>query len=103
MRFFGVRIYYISVLYIMADRIIALYIYLARAKIISYMNIVILVSAAIYRSILPSIILIYIPHFNFRFSQISKILISIFDIIRIFGNMKYAYFIRASRLRFREK
>jgi hypothetical protein len=87
----------------MADRIIALYIYLIRAKIISYVNAVILISAAIYRSILLFIILIYIPHFSFGFSQIFKILISIFDIIKIFENIKYAYFIRASQLRFREK
>jgi hypothetical protein len=87
----------------MADHIIALYIYLARAKIIFYVNTVILVNAAIYRSILFFIALIYISHFNFRFSQIFRILISIFDIIKIFENVKYIYFIRASRLRFREK
>jgi hypothetical protein len=95
--------YVIPVLYIITDRIIALYIYLIRAKIIFHVNAVILISAIIYRSILPSIALIYIPYFSFEFSQIFKILISIFDIIRIFGNIKYAYFIRASRLRFREK
>jgi hypothetical protein len=52
----------------MADRIIALYIYLIRAKKIFYMNAVILISAAIYRFILLFIILIYVPYFNFRFS-----------------------------------
>jgi hypothetical protein len=74
MRFSGAKIYYISVLYVIACRIIALYIYLIRAKIVSYINAVILISAIIYRSILFFIILIYVP-----------------------------YFIRASRLRFREK
>jgi hypothetical protein len=103
MRFFGAEIYYIPVLYIMADRIIALYIYLIRVKIIFYVNTIILISATIYRSILFFIILIYAPYFNFEFSQISRILISIFDIIKIFENIKYAYSIRASRLRFREK
>jgi hypothetical protein len=87
----------------MADRIIALYIYLIWAKIISYINIVILISAAIYRFILFFIILIYALYFSFGFSQIFRILISIFDIIRIFGNMRYIYFIRAFRLLFREK
>jgi hypothetical protein len=103
MRFSDVGIYYIFALYIMTGRIIALYIYLARAKIAFYINTIILVSAAIYRSILLFIILIYIPHFCFKFNQISKILISIFDIIKVFENMKYVYFIRAFRLRFREK
>jgi hypothetical protein len=41
----------------MADRIIALYIYLIRAKIISYVDAVILINAAIYRFILSFIIL----------------------------------------------
>jgi hypothetical protein len=87
----------------MAGCIIALYIYLIQAKIISYMNTIILINAIIYRSILFFIILIYISYFNFKFNQIFRILISIFDIIRIFGNIKYIYFIRAFRLRFREK
>jgi hypothetical protein len=103
MRFSGVGIYHILVLYIMTDRIIALYIYLARAKIIFYIDAIILISAIIYRSILFFIILIYAPYFNFKFSQIFRILILIFDIIKIFGNMKHAYFIRASRLHFSEK
>jgi hypothetical protein len=87
----------------MADRIIALYIYLARAKIVSHVDIIILISAVICRSILLSIILIYVPYFSFGFSQISRILISIFGIIKIFGNVKYICFIRAFRLHFREK
>jgi hypothetical protein len=103
MRFSDAEIYYISVLYIMIDRIIALYIYLIRARIASYVNAVILISAIIYRSILFFIILIYILYFNFGFSQIFKFLFSIFDIIKIFGNIRYAYSIRASRLHFREK
>jgi hypothetical protein len=81
-RFSGAEIYYISILYIIADRIIALYIYLTRAKIASYVNAVILISAIIYRSILSSIALIYAPYFNFEFNQIFRILISIFDIIK---------------------
>jgi hypothetical protein len=103
MRFFGAGIYYISILYIMANRIIALYICLIRAKIILYIKTVILINAAIYRFILSLIILIYISHFNFKFNQISKILISIFDIIKVFENVKDFYFIRTSRLHFREK
>jgi hypothetical protein len=103
MRFSDVEIYYIPVLYIMADHIIALYICLTRAKIVFHVNTIILINAAIYRSILLSIILIYIPYFNFEFSQISRILISIFGIIKIFENIKYVCFIRASRLHFREK
>jgi hypothetical protein len=103
MRFSGVEIYYIFVLYIIADRIIALYIYLARAKIIFYVDTIISVSATIYRFILPFIVLINIPYFSFRFSQISRILFSMFDIIKIFENIRYVCFIRASRLHFREK
>jgi hypothetical protein len=103
MRFSDAEIYYIPVLYIMADRIIELYIYLIRAKIIFYMDAVILISAAIYRFILFFIILIYVPYFSFEFNQIFRILISMLDVIRIFGNVRYVYFIRVSRLRFREK
>jgi hypothetical protein len=103
MRFSGAEIYYILILYIIIDRIIALYIYLIRTKIISYVIAISLLNAIIYHFILFFIILIYYPYFSFRFSQISRILISIFDIIRIFENIKYAYSIRASRLRFREK
>jgi hypothetical protein len=103
MRFSDAEIYHIPVLYIITDRIIALYIYLARAKIIPHVNTIILISAAIYRSILPSIALIYAPHFNFKSNKTPRILISVFDIIKIFENIKYVYFTRASRLRFREK
>jgi hypothetical protein len=67
----------------MIDRIIALYIYLTRAKIIFYINAVILISAAIYRFILFSIALIYVPHFSLGFNQIFSILISVFDIIKV--------------------
>jgi hypothetical protein len=68
MRLSDVKIYYIPVLYIMAGRIIALYIYLIRAKIIPYVDTVILISAAIYRFTLFSIALIYAPYFSFGFN-----------------------------------
>jgi hypothetical protein len=87
----------------MADLIIAPYIYLIRIKVVSHVNAVILINAIIYRSILSFKILIYIPYFNFEFNQIFRILISIFDIIRIFRNVRYICFIREFRLRFREK
>jgi hypothetical protein len=60
MRFSGAGIYFILILYIIVDRIIALYIYLIRPKIILYIDAIILISAAIYRSILFFIVLIYI-------------------------------------------
>ncbi len=52
MRFLREGVYYIFAPYIITGRIIILYIYLARAKIIFYVNAVILVSIIIYRFIL---------------------------------------------------
>ncbi len=103
MRFLKKKIYYIPAPYIMTGRIIVLYIYLARAKIISYIDAVILISIIIYRFILLLIVLIWVFYFSFGFSQIPRILISVLNVIRVFGSMRYVYSVYAFRLRFREK
>ncbi len=65
MRFLKKKVCYIPTLYIMTGRIIVLYIYLARAKIVLYVDAVILINTAIYRSILSLIVLIWALYFSF--------------------------------------
>ncbi len=103
MRFLRERVYYISTLYIIIGRIIILYIYLARAKITPYIDAVILISIIIDRFILFLIVLIWVLYFSFGSSQILRILILVFNVIKVFGSVKYVYFIYAFRLRFSEK
>src|SRR6266536_426181 len=83
MRFLREGIYYIFTSYIITGRIIVLYIYLARANIILYINTVILINVVICRSILFLIILIWVSYFSFGSSQILRILISVPGVIKV--------------------